>query len=351
MTFFYNLILFAMDYAALWRVKVSKSALAWFFSLFAVVVIGVLIAGMLAEDHFDFFRLAAYCLFLHGQVLLLGSTILFWRTKKSLTFLTGISAAVLAVLTYYIFLIEPFWLEVSYWQITSPKIRRPLRIIVVADLQTDHFGDYERKVLRRTMEEKPDLILLAGDYVQAPGQVHRAISRQINAFLREIHFGAPLGDFAVQGNVDPPGWQEIFTDLNVAAPDARKTFDLGELQLTCLSLYESYSTTLIVANPNPDKFHLVLGHVPNFALGHIEGDLLIAGHTHGGQVCIPLIGPLLIHSRIPLSWASGLTVLPGGARLLVSRGIGMERGNAPRMRFLCRPELMVIDLAPDKNEN
>ena len=37
---------------------------------------------------------------------------------------------------------------------------------MLADLQTDKFGDYERGVLRRVMEEKPDLILLAGDYIQ-----------------------------------------------------------------------------------------------------------------------------------------------------------------------------------------
>ncbi len=48
--------------------------------------------------------------------------------------------------------------------------------------------------------------------------------------------------------------------------------------------------------------------------------------------------------------AAGLTDLPGGGKLLVSRGIGMERGYAPPMRFLCRPELMVIDLTPEEKE-
>jgi uncharacterized protein len=94
-----------------------------------------------------------------------------------------------------------------------------------------------------------------------------------------------------------------------------------------------------------------LGHVPNFALGTIEADLLVAGHTHGGQVRLPWIGPISTHSRIPNAWAAGVTDLPGGGKLAVSRGIGMERHFAPPIRFLCRPELMVIEVTPRKDGN
>jgi predicted MPP superfamily phosphohydrolase len=78
----------------------------------------------------------------------------------------------------------------------------------------------------------------------------------------------------------------------------------------------------------------------------VEADLLIAGHTHGGQVRLPGIGPLITLSRVRRSWAAGLTDIGRGRQLLVSRGIGMERGRAPRLRFLCRPELVVLELAP-----
>jgi uncharacterized protein len=91
----------------------------------------------------------------------------------------------------------------------------------------------------------------------------------------------------------------------------------------------------------------VLGHCPQFAMGNVEADLLLAGHTHGGQVRLPWIGPLTTGCAVPRSWAAGLTELPGGRKLIVSRGTGMERGCAPRIRFLCRPELVVIDLVPE----
>jgi hypothetical protein len=90
----------------------------------------------------------------------------------------------------------------------------------------------------------------------------------------------------------------------------------------------------------------MIGHSPNYSLGQVEADLLIAGHTHGGQLRIPLFGPVFTLSQVPGSWTSGMTLIAPGRRLIVSRGIGMERGNAPRMRFLCRPELLILDLAP-----
>ena len=93
-------------------------------------------------------------------------------------------------------------------------------------------------------------------------------------------------------------------------------------------------------------YHIVLGHRPDYALGRIDADLLLAGHTHGGQVRLPFVGPLLTLSRLPRSWAVGRSELPGGQTLYVSRGVGMERGGAPRIRFLCPPELVVIDILP-----
>ena len=87
---------------------------------------------------------------------------------------------------------------------------------------------------------------------------------------------------------------------------------------------------------------------PILRWGRSTPTCLVTGHTHGGQVRLPIIGPLMTLSLVPRGWAAGLTELPGGGKLLVSRGLGMERGYAPRIRFRCRPELMVIDLVPEE---
>jgi predicted MPP superfamily phosphohydrolase len=102
-----------------------------------------------------------------------------------------------------------------------------------------------------------------------------------------------------------------------------------------LTLHDSANVSITIVDQ--EKFHIVLGHTPDFSLGRIEADLLIAGHTNGGQVQLPSVEPLLTLPQVPRSWASGVTEIKPGKKLVVSRGIGMERGDAPRVRFLCRP--------------
>ncbi len=337
----------AVDLAALALTVRKKSVRAWCAGTACVAIVALLLALALGEDDFGVFRLAAWGVFLHGAVLLAGSAVLWWPTRKILAVTSAVGAALILIVAVDAFLIEPTWLEVSHREIRNEKIRCPIRIVVLADLQTDRIGRYERDVLRRALQQKPDLLLLAGDYIQAGGPQRQELYAQLNAFLRRLDLPGPGRVFAVQGNVDADDWPEMFRGTPVVPVSSTKSFAVAGIQLTCLARRDSFSRSLQVDAPEADRFHLVLGHAPNFALGRIEADLLLAGHTHGGQVRLPLVGPLITLSAVPRSWAAGLTDLPGGGQLLVSRGVGMERGGAPRLRFLCRPELLVIDLVPE----
>jgi hypothetical protein len=218
-----------------------------------------------------------------------------------------------------------------------------MRIMLISDLQTDRVSAYERTVLARVMADAPDLILLSGDYLQIEDpDRRRAVRAELREVLREVRFGAPLGVFAVAGNIDSPDWPRIFEGLPVTTVEETTRFELPGLTLTALSLGDSFERNLRLTGGG--AFHVAVGHSPDYALGEIDADLLLAGHTHGGQVRLPGIGPLLTLSRIPRSWAAGRTELPEGRTLVVSRGIGMERGPAPRLRFLCRPELVFVEL-------
>jgi predicted MPP superfamily phosphohydrolase len=204
-------------------------------------------------------------------------------------------------------------------------------------------------VLGKAVAEKADLILLAGDYLQlSKNKGLEVLRQQFNAFLKEINFSAPLGVYAVGGDVEsgtePQNWPQNFAGLPVTVFTENKTVKLPGMCVTGITLIASMNRELQV--PECVGFHIALGHRPDFALGDIRADLLVAGHTHGGQVRLPFIGPIITLSKVPRQWAAGVTKLPGNRTLVVSRGIGMERAYAPRLRFLCRPELVVIEVLP-----
>ena len=103
----------------------------------------------------------------------------------------------------------------------------------------------------------------------------------------------------------------------------------------------------IESAPDPTDVRIVFAHRPDvlYALHRdTRVDLVVAGHTHGGQVQIPFYGPPITLSSVPrLVGAGGLHDVDG-RRVYVSRGIGWEHGHAPRVRFLCPPEVSVLHL-------
>lgn len=315
----------------------------------ALLVLSFFVSVVLCLPNRDLLRAARLvCFGWFGHVsLFLASAVLLGGNKSIRTLSGCILAAVLAV-AFYGFRIEPFHLEVTHYFVTTPKVSRPLKLGLLADFQTDQFHDYQRSALRRLMQEQPDAIFLAGDYLQARSQEDWQLLRdKMNAHLKDISFGAPLGVFAVGGNTDYQRWPEIFDGLETVNFRASTTIETDQLRVTGLSVADSFSTRAAVASSPSSKFSIVLGHAPDFAMSAgIQADLLLAGHTHGGQVRIPMFGPLITFSRVPRSWAAGKTQINDSTTLIVSRGVGMERRDAPRIRLFCRPELAFIHVVP-----
>ncbi len=316
-----NAVLLALDVLA-WRRRWLPLAIP----LVAVVLgLGGDLAGLWSP--FGAMQVLAWGLFLHLPLALLS------RRRWLL------AGAILAV-AIDAFVVEPRAVEVTTTPIEGP----PLRIALLTDIQTDEVGEYERRVLDLVRAADPDLILFAGDYVQ----VHDPVEYRRQAHLLATALGdldAPLGAFAVRGDVEPGDWSPVFAGTRVARVDETRTLQLRDgLFLTLLGVEDSMSRHAPI--PDTGGFHVVVGHRPDYALGAPPADLLLAGHVHGGQVQIPGLGPLLTLSAVPRDWAVGLTDLPWGGQLYVSRGIGMERRDAPRVRFWCRPELSIIDVGP-----
>ncbi|HEY2841067.1 MAG TPA: metallophosphoesterase [Pirellulales bacterium] len=343
----FNMLMVGLDLAAITFVATFKSRLA-VFTVFCVGLLTMLaLIAATGEGAFGKLRLLCCGLFIHGPIVALGMFLFLVRTRRKAALAWLAVGALLAAVGYDAFYVEPYWLEVTHLTLRSPKIHKPLRVVLIADVQTDSIGQYERDVFALAMKEKPDVILFAGDYVQVEHLAAWTEQRGLfQKLLTESGLDAPLGVYAVKGNIDPPVWEDLFLGSSIYCCSTTQSFDAGELKITGLSEADSQSPTTTVAATEP--FQIVVGHYPDFALGDVQADLMLAGHTHGGQVQLPLIGPLLTLSKVPRSWAAGVTDRGGGRKLIVSRGAGMERGEAPRLRFLCRPELVVIDLEPEK---
>ncbi len=239
----------------------------------------------------------------------------------------------------------------------APPVGAPLRIVHLTDLQTPSIGAHEERALRLVLAQQPDLIVLTGDYVEerfAP--TYRRAAADLNALLRRLQFSAPLGVYAVEGDVDEyvAPWPRLFAGLPVTClRDESRRLMLpggGTLALTGLTLATSGgekpdAVRATVALAPPADLHLVIGHRPDFvrALPGRGVDLCLAGHTHGGQVVVPFFGPPVTMSGLPRRCAGGLHAW-NGVPLHVSRGVGMERGAAPQIRFLCPPEVCVVEV-------
>ena len=343
----FNLLVLTVEFAILFRIRKGRNWISPRVILPMIIVILVMLMNALGHL-FLLMRLASWLLFFHAPLVAGISAFLLWSVRRKLSILAAGGSIGLFGIAVDAFYIEPKALEINHHHLVLPGVPHPFTIGILADLQTDRVGAYEKKALEWLMAEKPDLILLPGDYIQAGRKGNREEGQALSKLLNEVNISAPLGVFAVNGNVEYPFWPDMFKENAVTPFKGSKTIEINHwLSLTGLKLSDSNNPKLKLKAPG-GKTHIVFGHCPDYALGSIEGDLLIAGHTHGGQVRIPFFGPPITLSRVPRDWAAGVTETKPGQTLVVSRGVGMERGAAPRLRFLCRPELVILHISPKR---
>ena len=254
-----------------------------------------------------------------------------------------LTAALLAVLLYALE-VEPFWLEVTVHRAALP-IAAPLRILHLSDLHTKGRGRREGRLLALARQLHPDVIVITGDLVAngPPG-----LSREETSGLRSVlgEMCAPLGAFAVPGN-----W-EYARGLD----DPHRLFDSTPVRLLQNEAVEIRRGVFVVgldddaAGRPEEAFRDVPAGAVAIALMHSPGPfpdiasraaLVLAGHTHGGQVRLPFLPPLWTPPGTN-GYVAGWYA-EGASRLYVSRGIGTS---ILPLRAFCRPEMTVIDAGP-----
>jgi predicted MPP superfamily phosphohydrolase len=262
--------------------------------------------------------------------------------------------------------IEPFRLSLSEITIATDRLLKgtpPIRILHITDLHIERLTKRETAVLRLVEKAKPDIIVISGDYVNLSYNRDPITHAHVRQILSQL--SAPYGVFATLGS-PPVDLREEIAPLFAGLPIRLmrynwETVDLGDGRaLTIVGMDCSHHLPTDRRNL-ADLITAVPHHAPQLFLFHSPElmpeasqhglDLYLCGHTHGGQVRLPLIGPILTSSQLGRQYVMGL-YRNGRTNLYVSRGIGLEGLSAPRVRFLAPPEMTLITLkASDKSES
>ena len=247
--------------------------------------------------------------------------------------------------------IEPFWPAVIHVRIPSSRLAagsRPLRIVHISDVHSDPGPRLEERLPELIAAEKPDVIVYSGDSINEPAAL--PVFRRLMGGLSGI---APT--FAVRGNWDAWYWHDVdlFGGTGVHELDGRaESVRFGDRRVWLAGVavgHEGLAAAALADVPAGD-LTIFLYHYPYPDVVPTDRaaavDLLCAGHTHGGQVALPLYGAIITLSKYGKQYESGL-YRAGGMWMYVNRGVGLEGGDAPRVRFWARPEITVIDIVPE----
>ena len=243
---------------------------------------------------------------------------------------------------------EPYRPEVTWTTIPTARLpagTKPLRIVQLSDIHSDEGERLEGDLPGIVAGLHPDVITFTGDAVNQDGGLPHF--RRLMQALAAI---APT--FVVRGNWDVWWYSHLrlFEGTGVQVLDGRAaSIPAGSTRVWLVGAPVDGHDLLWPALQSVPAGEptIVLHHYPEVGAEALRrgADVALAGDTHGGQVRLPLLGPLVRISRFGTHYDAGLH-RTGGGLLYVNRGIGMEGGGAPRVRFLCRPEIAVLELAP-----
>lgn len=277
-----------------------------------------------------------------------------------------IIALVLAGIFFYSIFVSVENLSVSYHTIQSDKIpvdMNDIQVAFITDLEYNHFMDKERltKMIDKINEVKPDIVLFGGDIFDLPLTYvpNDATKQEVSQLLKTIQ--APLGKFAVLGEQD-----NVDKNVRSMVIDILKTSDFellnnrairlrngSQASITLIGLDSLIGGTIDInnafSNVNQEEFNILITHCPDtiqleeLPQGNI--DLMFAGHSHGSQIYIPLLGALSSDEGAKKYNHGKHTV--NQTVLHVSNGMGTT---AMDMRLFSPPQMLVYRLRSDIKE-
>lgn len=251
---------------------------------------------------------------------------------------------------------EPSLLEVNKIKLRLPRLHRSfsgMRVVQISDI---HFGGWMNtgqlsQVIQMVADLAPDILVVTGDFVRGDNQTPEIFEKlgELAETLKTV--AARFPTFGVLGNHDYWLDRGSVTDMLRAAGvqalnNAVHTIELGGKTLHIagvddVMLGQARMDRILSRLPD-DGCAILLAHEPDYAdMSAPTGrfDLQLSGHSHGGQVVLPFIGPPVL-PHLARKYPSGLYKV-GDMFQYTNRGVGMT---APYIRFNCRPEITVFSL-------
>ena len=282
------------------------------------------------------------------------------RAQKGRALAAVTTAAALGVLAAYAVLVEPATLDVTFTEIRSPAVDEPVRIAFVSDMQRRNDDpSFVAGAVAEINAASPDIVVMGGDYVEASASELPSV-----APLRDVE--APLGVFAVLGNHD---YGVYGAARDPAAADAElagavssylskggavrvlrnEVVDAGgAVQIAGLDSYWAGRRNESVMGAFRDgAYRVALVHTQEGMKIGADGrgapgaDLYLFGHTHCGQVRLPLVGSIPRAIGLGADYEYRHYEIGGGLA-----DVYTTCGLAPWPRLLNPPEVTIIDIVP-----
>lgn len=245
-------------------------------------------------------------------------------------FLRGAFYGMPAALAANAFCLEPEWIKIQTVRIS----RQPtVRLLHFTDLHFKGDSEYLGSVVERINALGPDVVCFTGDIIEDAEWLEPAL--KILARIKAPMAGVP-GNHDHWSRVDFKPVRQCF-EKNGGAWLENERLDLPNLGMNVVGIDRTPASFA----PVEGRKNVVLVHYPEWAdlLGGFRYDLVLAGHSHGGQVRLPFYGAMIV----PFStgeYDMGLFQTKGGP-LYVNPGIGYFYLN---VRFNCRPEVTILEI-------
>lgn len=248
--------------------------------------------------------------------------------------------------------VEPNLLMVNREKLENSKLEAPLKIVFFGDTHIGEFNDHDQldRIIEKINAENADLVIFTGDLIGSTGKFSvdpDAISQSL------ARINATYGKVAVTGNHEYALFRKYNYENLMRAAGFRVLIndwlDISELNVRLLGLDDAF-------RGDPDlnltdevlvsSYNILLTHEPDIVdeMDIDAVELVLAGHTHGGQISLPYLTEKILPTY-GKKYVQGLFAIgsQGQTDLFVTKGTGMTK--LP-FRFMNAPEIVAIEIVP-----